>query len=165
MPTSSASSTTHERKRPQERARSLTEAQHDPHPIGQGAEDPPARGPGRSVPFPLRMRPRRHRAGAAQGRAASPAGHGREGDAQALRARPAPPRTERGLMATAQMAALTLRLECDLRHGLAEPTIAREPAGPVLSLVHGQTYLRLALSEHSLRALGLAILASVGSEA
>ena len=67
-------------------------------------------------------------------------------------------------MATAQMAALTLRLECDLRHGLIEPTIAREPAGPVLSLVHGQTYLRLALSEHSLRALGLAILASIGSE-
>ena len=67
-------------------------------------------------------------------------------------------------MATAQMTALTLRLECDLRHGLAEPTIAREPAGPVLSLVHGQTYLRLALSEHSLRALGLAILASVGGE-
>jgi len=67
-------------------------------------------------------------------------------------------------MATAQMAALTLRLECDLRHGVIEPTIAREPAGPVLSLVHGQTYLRLALSEHSLRALGLAILASIGRE-
>jgi len=67
-------------------------------------------------------------------------------------------------MATAQTAALTMRLECDLRHGLTEPTIAREPAGPVLSLVHGQTYLRLALSVHSLRALGLAILASVGSE-
>jgi hypothetical protein len=42
--------------------------------------------------------------------------------------------------------------------------IAREPAGPVLSLVHGQTYVRLALSEHSLRALGLAIIASIGSE-
>jgi hypothetical protein len=68
-------------------------------------------------------------------------------------------------MATAQTVTLTLRLECDLRHGVIEPTIAREPAGPVLSLVHGQTYLRLALSEHSLRALGLAILASIGSEA
>ena len=67
-------------------------------------------------------------------------------------------------MTTSQLANLTLRLECDLRHGLAEPTIAREPAGPVLSLVHGQTYLRLALSEHSLRSLGLAILASIGSE-
>ena len=67
-------------------------------------------------------------------------------------------------MATEQMAALTLRLECDLRHGVVEPTIAREPAGPVLSLVHGQTYLRLALSEHNLRAFGLAILASIGSE-
>jgi len=67
-------------------------------------------------------------------------------------------------MVTAQMAALTLRLECDLRHGLVEPTIARDPAGPVLSLVHGQTYLRLALSEPSLRALGLAILATIRSE-
>ena len=67
-------------------------------------------------------------------------------------------------MATAPMAALTLRLECDLRHGVVEPTIACERGGPVLSLVHGQTYLRLALSEHSLRALGLAILASVESE-
>jgi hypothetical protein len=67
-------------------------------------------------------------------------------------------------MATAQMAALTLRLECDLRHGVVEPTISREPSGPVLSFVHSQTYLRLALSEHSLRALGLAILASIGSE-
>src|SRR5215470_11894951 len=163
MATSSASSTTHERRRPP-RPRHRTEAQHESHPIGEGAEDPPARGAGRGVPFPLRMRPRRHRAGAAQGRAASPAGPGGEGDAQALRAGAAPTRAERCLMATAQMAALTLRLECDLRHGLVEPTITREPAGPVLSLVHGQTYLRLALSEHSLRALGLAILTSVGSE-
>ena len=45
-------------------------------------------------------------------------------------------------MAAAQMAVLTLRLECDLRHGLAESTVVREPTGPVLSLVHGQTYLR-----------------------
>ena len=68
-------------------------------------------------------------------------------------------------MATAQrMAGVGLRIECDLRHGLAEPTVTHEPAGPVLSLVHGQTSLSLALSEHSLRALGLAILASIGSE-
>jgi hypothetical protein len=59
---------------------------------------------------------------------------------------------------------MTLRIECDFRHGLADPTITRELAGPVLCLVHGQTSLTIALSEHSLRALGLAILTSVGAE-
>jgi len=60
---------------------------------------------------------------------------------------------------------MILRLECDFRHGLADPTITRELAGPVLSLVHGQTSLTIALSEQSLRALGLAIVTSIGDDA
>jgi len=60
---------------------------------------------------------------------------------------------------------MTLRIECDFRHGLAEPTITREPAGPVVSVVHGQTRLTIALSEHSLRALGLAIATRIGDGA
>ncbi len=59
---------------------------------------------------------------------------------------------------------MTLRIECDFRHGLAEPAITRELAGPMLCLVHGQVSLTIALSEHSLRALGLAILTSVGDD-
>ena len=59
---------------------------------------------------------------------------------------------------------MTMRLECDFRHGLPEPTITRDDNGPVLSLVHGQDRLSIALSESSLCALGLAILASVGDD-
>ena len=60
---------------------------------------------------------------------------------------------------------MSLRIECDFRHGLAEPTIARDDdGGPVLSLAHGQDRVRIALSEHSLRALGLAVLTSVGAD-
>jgi hypothetical protein len=32
---------------------------------------------------------------------------------------------------------MTMRIECDFRHGLAGPTITRELAGPLLSLAHG----------------------------
>jgi len=35
--------------------------------------------------------------------------------------------------------------------------IARTPTGPVLSLVHGQESINVAMSEHSLRALWLAV--------
>jgi hypothetical protein len=60
---------------------------------------------------------------------------------------------------------MSLRIECDFRHGLAEPTITRDDAGePVLTFAHGQDCVRVALSEHSLRALGLAILTSVGAD-
>ena len=59
---------------------------------------------------------------------------------------------------------MTVRIECDFRHGLAEPVITRDAGGPVLSLARGQDRVIIALSEHSLRALGLAILASVGGD-
>jgi len=58
---------------------------------------------------------------------------------------------------------MAMRIECVFRHGLAEPTITRDDHGPVLSLAHGQDCVSIALSEHSLRALGLAILTSVGA--
>jgi hypothetical protein len=61
--------------------------------------------------------------------------------------------------------AMALRIELDFRHGLAEPGITRDEAGePVLSFAHGQDCVRIALSEHSLRALGLAILTSIGAD-
>ena len=59
---------------------------------------------------------------------------------------------------------MSMRIECDFRHGLAEPAITRDDAGPVLSLARGQDRVTIALSEHSLRALGLAILTSVGAD-
>jgi hypothetical protein len=60
---------------------------------------------------------------------------------------------------------MAMRIECDFRHGLAEPAIMRDEGGePILSLAHGQDRLTIALSEHSLRALGLAILTSVGAD-
>jgi hypothetical protein len=60
---------------------------------------------------------------------------------------------------------MALRAEFDFRHGLAESAITRDDAGePVLSLTHGQYRVSIALSEHSLRALGLAILTSVGRD-
>ena len=57
---------------------------------------------------------------------------------------------------------MMLRLECDFRHGLAYPAITREAEGPVVSFAHGDAYIAIALSEHSLRALWLAVAASVG---
>ena len=59
---------------------------------------------------------------------------------------------------------MTLRIECDFRHGLVEPTITRGPDGPVLSLAHGQASVIIALSEHSLSALGLALATEIGRE-
>ena len=52
---------------------------------------------------------------------------------------------------------MTTRIECDFRHGLCDPMIARTPTGPVLSLVHGQESITVAMSESSLRALWLAV--------
>ena len=60
---------------------------------------------------------------------------------------------------------MSLRAEFDFRHGLAEPTITRDEEGEsVLTFAHGQDRVRIALSEDSLRALGLAILSSVGAD-
>ena len=59
---------------------------------------------------------------------------------------------------------MTIRIECDFRHGLAEPAITRDAGGPVLSLARGQDRVIIALSEHSLCALGLAIVTSIGRE-
>ena len=59
---------------------------------------------------------------------------------------------------------MPMRVDFDFRHGLAEPAITRDDDGPVLSLAHGQDRVTIALSEHSLRALGLAILTSVGAD-
>ena len=58
---------------------------------------------------------------------------------------------------------VAIRITCDFRHGLAEPSITRDDDGPVLALVHGRDRVTIALSEHSLRALGLAFLTSVGA--
>ena len=58
---------------------------------------------------------------------------------------------------------MAIRIACDFRHGLAEPSITRDDDGPVLALVHGQHCVTIVLSEHSLRALGLALLTSVGA--
>ena len=52
---------------------------------------------------------------------------------------------------------MMLRLECDLRHGLVYPAITRDADGPVVSFAHGD-----ALSDHSLRALWLAVAGRVG---
>ena len=57
---------------------------------------------------------------------------------------------------------MTMRIECDFRHGLADPTVTRGPGGPVLTLEHGHGHLIIALSEHSLRALWLAVAVTVG---
>ena len=57
---------------------------------------------------------------------------------------------------------MMLRLECDFRHGLVYPAITRDEEGPVMSFAHGDAYIAIALSEHSLRALWLAVAASVG---
>ena len=57
------------------------------------------------------------------------------------------------------------RIALDFRHGLVEPTVARDAAGPVLSLVYGPTRVTIALSEHSLGALALALVTRVTREA
>jgi hypothetical protein len=60
---------------------------------------------------------------------------------------------------------MALRIECDFRQGLAEPAITRgDEREPILSLAHGQDRVSIALSAHSLRALGLAILTSAGAD-
>ena len=59
---------------------------------------------------------------------------------------------------------MTLRIECDFRHGLVDPTITRGPDGPVLSLAHGQASVIIALSKDSLSALCLALATSIGRE-
>jgi len=56
---------------------------------------------------------------------------------------------------------VTTRIECELRHGLAEPTVTRGPFGPILSLVHRQECITVALSEASLRALWLAMVVAI----
>ena len=52
---------------------------------------------------------------------------------------------------------MTMRIECDFRHGLVEPTITRGGEGLVLGMAHGQDHVRIALSEHSLTALYLVL--------
>ena len=59
---------------------------------------------------------------------------------------------------------MATRVECDFRHGLAKPAITRDDGGPILTLAHGQDRVSIALSESSLRALGLAVLTSVGED-
>ena len=56
---------------------------------------------------------------------------------------------------------MTTRIECDFRHGLCDPTVARTPTGPVLDLVHGMERVTVAMSEHSLQALWLAVATAV----
>ena len=69
-------------------------------------------------------------------------------------------------MASPAVGTAAMRIECDFRHGLAEPAITRDRSGgPVLSLIHGQAQMTIALSEHSLRALALVILTNVGDAA
>ena len=55
-----------------------------------------------------------------------------------------------------------MRVDCDFRHGLIEPAIARDDGGPVLTLVHGLDRVTIALSESSVHALGLAVMADMG---
>ena len=56
---------------------------------------------------------------------------------------------------------MTIRIELDFRHGLADPSITRGPGGPVLSLDHGQTHVMIAMSDPNHRALCLAVLVAV----
>ena len=56
---------------------------------------------------------------------------------------------------------MTTRIECDFRHGLADPKVTRGPFGQTLCLVHGQTSITVALSEASLRALWLAVVVAI----
>ena len=67
-------------------------------------------------------------------------------------------------LSPAAIGAINMRIECDFRPGLAKPTITRGPDGPVLSLTHGQASVIIALSEHSLSALCLALATRIGSE-
>ena len=59
---------------------------------------------------------------------------------------------------------MTMRIECDFRHGVVEPTITHGPDGPVLALAHGQARVVIALSDHSLSALCLALVASIAHD-
>ena len=52
----------------------------------------------------------------------------------------------------------------DFRHGLAEPAVARDGGGPVLSLIPGPRRVTMALSEQSLGALVLALVTSLTRE-
>jgi len=58
----------------------------------------------------------------------------------------------------------TTRIECDFRHGLVEPAIARGPGGLVLSIVHGQERITIALTEHGLLALWAAVGTAVSGD-
>jgi hypothetical protein len=58
----------------------------------------------------------------------------------------------------------TTRIECDFRHGLIEPAIARGPGGRILTMIHGQERITIALSEHGLLALWAAVGAAVSGD-
>jgi len=58
----------------------------------------------------------------------------------------------------------TTRIECDFRHGLIEPAIARGPGGFVLTMIHGQERVTVALTEHGLLALWAAVGATVSGD-
>ena len=68
-------------------------------------------------------------------------------------------------LVSAASRAVIERTAVDFRHGLAAPAVARDAAGPVLSLVHGPTRVTVALSEESLGALVLALVTGVTREA
>jgi len=67
-------------------------------------------------------------------------------------------------LSPAAIGAINMRIECDFRPGLAKPTITRGPDGPVLSLTHGRVDVIIELSEESLGALCLALVASIAGE-
>jgi len=67
-------------------------------------------------------------------------------------------------LSPAAIGPITMRVECDFRPGLAKPTVTRGPDGPVLSLTHGRVDVIIELSEESLSALCLALVASITGE-
>ena len=45
------------------------------------------------------------------------------------------------------------RIECDFRHSLVEPAVTHGPSGDLLTIIHGQERVTIAISRHGLLAL------------
>ena len=137
----------------------MKEAQHVRASIGQGAEDPAAPGPRGHVAGEVRVHDGAHRAGAVQGRGAPAAGPGAASSGS--------PPIELCELRRARRSgepAMGVRIECDFRHGLADPAITRDAAGPSCPLAHGR--MRKSPSRCPSTACArswLAVAASVGS--
>ena len=55
----------------------------------------------------------------------------------------------------------TTRIECDFRHSLVEPAVTHGPGGDLLTIIHAQERVTIALSRHGLLALWAVVGAAV----